>query len=225
MIKEAHAIIKAFRWYRESPNRQYSGAETKKYDEAAELLTDREGFARFLVEKIKLSDGIRILEIASGTGLISQALREQENIVFSDYHSGPMGLLRKRVGGSASIAQANFLNLPFQDQTMDAIICVGGYRYVPQDKKEEFWQEMERVLQPRGKLYIAQFYPRLFPLRGSDISANGISSFGKNRTWEYPTKLEFNPGSLRGGRYLLYEFVLNKLPIGDHKTIYETAHA
>ncbi len=220
MIKETIEVAQALRWYNENPNKQYAPHEVLKFDEAARTLTERESFAKFFVEK-QLNKPGKTLEIAAGTGLISKTLSENIiDLTCTDISPAAVCILKDRVGNKATVEKADFFDLPYEDNTFDTVVCVGGYRYVASVRKEEFWQEMERILIPKtGRLYIAQFYPRIFPLKGNDININGLrSSFRRTGVLEYVSSMDLRPFRIASGRYLSFEFSL--LPNGvDNDTV------
>ena len=209
MKKELRDIAWALRWYyKEDAGRQYSPDEVRKYDESAAILTQREEYGHFLAAQIKNPGST--LEIAAGTGLVSQALSKTiPDIVFTDISQGALDVLRERLQNPSVIQRADFLDLPYEDKSFDTVICVGGYRYVDNDKKAKFWEEMERVIRPEGRLFIGQFYPKGFLLRGSDVSMNGIkSSFQHRSLAQFTARVDLHPGKIVTGHYLTFEFGL-----------------
>lgn len=157
---------KALKWYlRPSRAGQYSGKTESLYHNAADLLTGRSQFAHNLVAFINSGNPNgstnRILEIASGTGLISTVLEQSfpnSQKVFSDISPDALNLLRDTLGneGIATVV-ADFHNLPFGDNEFNLIVDVGGYRYM-QDPSQ-FWTEITRTLRSGGRYILAQFVP------------------------------------------------------------------
>lgn len=213
MRKEIGNYFKAFKWYNLPCERQYDNLKkAERYDEAAKLLTDREGFADFLLEQLGKNPG-KTIEIAAGTGLISQALDNNGLESFFVDISGPViDILKKRV--NSPIVQADFCNLPFQDNTFDTLVCVGGYRCLKSENRDSFWAEAKRIIRPEGRVFIGQFYPRGSPLHGSDIDKDktivnhGI--FFRDGA-EYKAKIDLVMGvNIKSGRYLLHQFSVIK---------------
>lgn len=208
-------VYRALKWYIEDPKKQYTPDEIKKYDFAAQFLTDRVGFAEFLTNRIGPNPG-KIIEIAAGTGLISQSLskRYPSSAVFTDISEPSFEFLKKRVGVAESFTVADFLNLPFKPKTFDTIVCVGGYRYVQDNNKELFWKMMNKVIKSQGRLFIGQFYPIGFPLKGSNIDKDLNVKFGTSpnfpfalkSTQTYQTKIKM-PFGITSGKYVLFELV------------------
>jgi len=94
-----------------------------------------------------------VLEIAAGTGAVTRQLAEQlpaaTAIVATDLNPA---MLEQAQGLGASRAvswrQADALQLPFEDQVFDAVVCQFGYMFLP-DKAAGF-AEARRVLRPGG---------------------------------------------------------------------------
>jgi ubiquinone/menaquinone biosynthesis C-methylase UbiE len=182
----------AIRWYGNNNNEQYyNPRKIEIYDEAAQLLTQREAFGQFLVDSIGADPG-NLLEIAAGTGLVSSVLSNNYNgIVFEDLSSIALKQLQRRVSnGSGYTVRASFYNQPYQTGSFDTIVCVGGYRYVQHDMQDTFWKETIRMLQPSGRLFFAQFKPRGIKMNGTTLhdtvpSKNGLKIVSiKNNFWK-----------------------------------------
>lgn len=204
-------ISRAAYWYRKISKEQYIDGGLDVYDEAARILTDRQGFGKFLAEQIGPNPG-RTLEIAAGTGLVSHVLRDKiPDLQYIDLSAEALQKLKSRLGNGAVVFQADFLSLPYQQTSFDTLVCVGGYRYVNEENRGTFWREAGRVLRPNGRLFIAQFYPRMSRLVGSDI-VKDLSiinhHFKLSNQRVFDTQIHGIP--LRSGRYLSFEFHLNK---------------
>jgi ubiquinone/menaquinone biosynthesis C-methylase UbiE len=160
------------RWYRNNGTHQYEGDGVGLYDRAADLITKRREFAAFLAGCIRKPEG-KTLEIAAGTGLVSQVLQgELDDVTFLDYSASALDVLRGRVGTEGrlpSIVQASYYDQPFPDETFDTVVCVGGYRYVAEGQEDVFWSENSRILKAGGSLLCAQFKPRFVSMNGQNL--------------------------------------------------------
>lgn len=168
-----HSLISdTVRWYRRNGTEQYEGDGLALYDRAAAQLTKRSEFARFLAGCIRRPEG-RTLEIAAGTGLVSQVLHEElADVTFLDYSADALRVLRSRVGNThkpARAVRASYYQQPFADGTFDTVICVGGYRYVEPGQEKVFWDENSRLLKAGGSLLCAQFKPRSVTMNGQEL--------------------------------------------------------
>ncbi len=109
------------------------------------------GFAKRLVSR-KLN---RVLEVAAGTGVVTRHLASllpnDISIVATDL-SRPMLDLASEVGTSRFVEwrQADAMQLPFEDESFDAVVCQFGVMFFP-DKSKAF-AEARRVLKAGGVL-------------------------------------------------------------------------
>lgn len=112
--------------------------------------------------------GEKVLDVAAGTADLSIELIRQgkaHQVVGVDISEGMMEIGREKIekekmGNSISLLYADCAQLPFQDNTFDAITCAYGARNFQQLTKS--LQEMLRVLKPGGSLLIVEFsYPTL----------------------------------------------------------------
>jgi ubiquinone/menaquinone biosynthesis C-methylase UbiE len=206
MMKEIPTIIEAIKWYAKLGMNQYSEENVELYDRAAATLTQRQKFGSFLMQH--LGDNGKLLEIGAGTGLISEAIDEHvEDAIYTDSEEPALKLLRRRLG-KAAVVKADFFKLPFEDKSFDTVIGVGTHRYVPKERASEFWSEMDRVTADNGRVVIAQFYPRFFPLSGNDISNkdNGQPFFSVVDKKEFDAKIEIAGLPIKSGTYRSFEF-------------------
>ena len=113
-----------------------------------------EPYARDLAQRLAGTKPRRILETAAGTGVVTRALARSlpagVEIVATDLNQ-PMldhaaGTLADR---RISWQQADALNLPFEDQSFDAVVCQFGVMFFPD--KIKGYREAYRVLRPGGR--------------------------------------------------------------------------
>jgi len=201
----ARLTTQAYCWYH-SKNRhtQYTNGPMHLYDAAANSLTDRSTAGKLVTQLVGNPTG-RILEIAAGTGLISQQLANLSQLTCSDVSQESLEVLRERVT-TANILTADFTNLPFGYQSFEVIVNVGGFRYITDTKA--YWEEMARITSSTGRVIIAQFYPRLSKLSGCDLRADTQhqASFKKSRTLTHKSDISMNGILVNTGEYLLIEF-------------------
>lgn len=206
-------LSKSLVWYTNNSDIQYRTAPLHLYDQAAEILTQRTTFAKFLATKLGVNPG-RTLEIAAGSGLVSSILSNQlPNVTFIDLSYEALKNLKQRVEPNCStpkVVNANFLHLPFPTSHFNSMVCVGGYRYVAPNQKEIFWHEMERILLNNGKLIFAQFKPRGFPINGTTLDYN-LQDYGIQliNDFEFNSKIELGSFAIGTGSYKLIEYKKN----------------
>ena len=102
--------------------------------------------------------GMRILDLAAGTGTSSAALAKHgAHATAADFSDGMLAEGRKRHAGNDLIefVWADATNLPFADDSFDAATISYGLRNVQEPKRA--LAEMLRVVKPGGRVVIAEF--------------------------------------------------------------------
>ena len=102
--------------------------------------------------------GQRILDLAAGTGASSVSLaRSGAEVVAGDFSRGMIAEGRRRHGNvpNLTFTEADATDLPFEDDTFDAVTISFGLRNVNDPKKA--LAEMLRVTAPGGRLVICEF--------------------------------------------------------------------
>ena len=115
----------------------------------------RFGFAALdkMLRRIDLQPGADVLDAGCGTGQNSIWLREKGfNVTGADFSEFALEQARRAHG--IDFRLADLTDLPFADESFDAIFCIGVLMHVPQI--ERALQELVRVLRPGGWLVIAE---------------------------------------------------------------------
>lgn len=102
--------------------------------------------------------GMRILDLAAGTGTSSAALAAQgAHVVAADFSEGMLAEGRKRHAGNPLIefVHADATALPFEDDSFDAATISYGLRNINDPRAA--LAEMRRVVKPGGRIVIAEF--------------------------------------------------------------------
>jgi predicted TPR repeat methyltransferase len=98
-----------------------------------------------------------ILDVGCGTGLVGRALRARGfagEILGLDISEASLGIARQH-GGYDSLEQADLQRpLPIEDDSVDAVVCVGVMTYLPD--VEAVWREFARVARPEGIVVATQ---------------------------------------------------------------------
>lgn len=116
----------------------------------------------------------KVLDVAAGTGLVSQALLQEDCSVTAFDHSAEMleALKEQFKGITTQVGDMN-QPWPFANEQFDAVTIVWGNRYIVDP--EHFSQEVFRVLKPGGTLVWPIFWLEqplwwLFLLRNRGLS-------------------------------------------------------
>jgi predicted TPR repeat methyltransferase len=98
-----------------------------------------------------------ILDVGCGTGLVGRALRARGftgTILGLDISQASLEVARQ-TGAYDSVEQADLQqSLPFEDDSVDAVVCVGVMTYLPE--VEVVWREFARVARPGGLVLATQ---------------------------------------------------------------------
>ncbi|MGA3083508.1 MAG: ubiquinone/menaquinone biosynthesis methyltransferase [Thermodesulfobacteriota bacterium] len=114
---------------------------------------------RFLIQRINFFSTHRLLDLATGTGDVAiDAARHYPQIrVFGlDFAKAMLNAAAAKIdpsglSGRISLIQADAMNLPFPDESFDALTVAFGIRNMPDRRR--VLEEMVRVLLPGGKFF------------------------------------------------------------------------
>jgi ubiquinone/menaquinone biosynthesis C-methylase UbiE len=114
-----------------------------------------EPYARDLASRLPVRSGLRVLETACGTGIVTRHLREalpdDATLVATDLNEAMIDYARAAVSADGiTWQQADAQTLPFDDGSFDVVVCAFGVMFLP-DKVQGF-REARRVLAPGGLL-------------------------------------------------------------------------
>lgn len=134
---------------------QFIGSIPEKYDRHLGPLFF-ESYGRDLARRVSAPSGGAILEIACGTGISTEHLRDaipdEIEILATDLNEPMLDYARSMRGELPNVRfeRADALDLAFDDKTFDAVACQFGLMFMP-DKLAAF-RECLRVLRPGGLL-------------------------------------------------------------------------
>ena len=98
-----------------------------------------------------------VLDVGCGTGLVGRALRARGfagQILGLDISHASLEIAQQ-CGAYDSVEQADLQQrLPFEDDSVDAVVCVGVMTYLPE--VEAVWREFARVVPPGGLVVATQ---------------------------------------------------------------------
>ena len=114
------------------------------------------GYADDLAARLPVAAGMRVLETACGTGIVTRRLvdriRGHGTLVATDLNEAMIAHGRANVPGGPDLVewrQADATKLPFPDGSFDAVVCQFGLMFFPD--KAAGVREAFRVLKPRGR--------------------------------------------------------------------------
>jgi len=124
----------------------------------------------------------RVLEIAAGTGIVTQALiktlPEAVSIVATDLNQAMIDVAAvKDTANRVSWQQVDAQVLPFPDASFDAVVCQFGVMFFP-DRPKAF-REARRVLKPGGR-YLFNVWDSLAHNEVTDLVVSAVAEMFPN---------------------------------------------
>jgi demethylmenaquinone methyltransferase/2-methoxy-6-polyprenyl-1,4-benzoquinol methylase len=112
---------------------------------------------RFLVSRIEAGEDDRVLDVATGTGLVARELvaRRGCRVVGVDQSAGMLAEARRRANGRIELVEASAEQLPFADGEFDALTFTYLLRYV--DDPAATLRELSRTVRAGGTIAGLEF--------------------------------------------------------------------
>jgi ubiquinone/menaquinone biosynthesis C-methylase UbiE len=114
-----------------------------------------------LVEESAIEPGMRVLDVAGGTGNVSiRAAEKGASVVGSDLVSDFFEVGRKRAadaGVEIEWVEANAEELPFEDDSFDRVLSVFGVMFAPRHRQAA--EELVRVVRRDGLIGVSSWIP------------------------------------------------------------------
>ncbi|AZR73638.1 hypothetical protein BBF96_09710 [Anoxybacter fermentans] len=137
-------------------------SQAENYDEMVRSnINDyiRENYFEILDRVIELADfkqGMKVLEIGIGTGLLTERMPEGLKIFGIDISEKMMEKVREKKL-SVQLTKGSFCDIPFSDNSFDRILSTFAFHHLTPEEKEIAFVEMDRVLRPQGCIVIGDF--------------------------------------------------------------------
>ncbi len=112
-------------------------------------------YAEDLVSRVSVPDGATILEIAAGTGVLTECLANRLPsgviIIATDLNSTMLDVARENLAkyNNISFNVANAIDLHYNDDSFDVVLCQFGVMFFPD--LIQAYREVYRVLKPGGE--------------------------------------------------------------------------
>ena len=160
-----------------SNDKVFAGSIPKLYEEYLVPLIF-EPYAADIANRLSTRSISSVLEVAAGTGVVARALAsalpENVSIIATDLNQAMLDQASS-VGTKRPIEwrQADAMQLPFQDEMFDAVVCQFGVMFFP-DKPKAF-SEARRVLK-KGGVFIFNVWDRIEENEFADIITTSLES-------------------------------------------------
>jgi len=137
----------------DNKNAQFAGSIPAAYDRYLGPMFFQ-AYAEDMAARLTPNAGSSILELACGTGIVTRVLRDRlpapVRLVATDLNEPMIAIARTKFTERDAVEwkQADATNLPFEDQSFDAVVSQFGFMFFPD--KPLSAREARRVLKPGG---------------------------------------------------------------------------
>jgi ubiquinone/menaquinone biosynthesis C-methylase UbiE len=141
---------------------------TPLYDAVVRATTREATFKRALLEQAALRDGMRVLDLACGTGTL--ALWAKQRAPGAQLHGidgDPAMLVRARAkpgAGAIEFREGRSTALPYADASFDRVLSSLFFHHLDRAAKQRSFTEAFRVLKAGGELHVADWGRAANPL-------------------------------------------------------------
>ena len=142
-----------------------------------------EPWGEVLLDVVGIAPGSRVLDIASGTGVVARAAARRaggEGLVVASDVSAPMLARAATIGAPDRAAPIEYRDasaeaLPFDDGSFDVVLCQQGLQFFPAQAAAV--GEMRRVLRPGGVAGVA-VWASGYPLEPFGVYSDELAAAG-----------------------------------------------
>ena len=129
--------------------------------------------AKLLANALDTSAKLDVLELACGTGIVTRCILKNlpvgSRLLATDINEPMIAQAKKAIGNAPEVSfrRADAADLPFSDDSFDALVCQFGIMFV--SERQRAYTEAVRVLRPGGK-----FHFKVWDRLGANLFANAI---------------------------------------------------
>ncbi|KUM01914.1 methyltransferase domain-containing protein [Chromobacterium subtsugae] len=151
-----------------SSRRQYIhalrfSALTALYDPLVALTAREKHFKNALLDAAQLRPGHRVLDVGCGTGTLAIAASLRAPGLLVQGLDGDGRILRlatdkaERAGARLAFRQGMSFSMPYLDNAFDRVLSSLFFHHLDTEDKRRTLVEIQRVMKPRGELYVADW--------------------------------------------------------------------
>lgn len=136
---------------------------TAVYDPIVRRTTRETAFKTALIEQIEVGPGMRVLDLACGTGTLAVMLKNAHPkalVMGIDGDEKVLALAKgkaDKAGVEIDFDHGLSFQLPFQDESFDRVVSSLFFHHLTRDNKLRTLREVRRILKPNGELHIADW--------------------------------------------------------------------
>ena len=161
---------------------------TPAYDAVVRTTTRERRVKCALIEQARLSPGLRVLDLATGTGTLAVWMKQREpmlEVVAIDGDADVLEIARRKAGRAALAIdwlQALAQDLPFPEAHFDRVVSSLFFHHLSADAKLRTAHEVFRVIKPGGELHVADWGRPTGPvMRGLFFAVQLLDGFENTR--------------------------------------------
>jgi ubiquinone/menaquinone biosynthesis C-methylase UbiE len=109
-----------------------------------------------VVELIPAGQGLRILDIGIGTGLLTERMPGSLDLYGIDVSPKMMDKARQK-GLPVQLKLGSFLDIPYHNAHFDGIVSTFSFHHLTAEEKQDAYAEMNRILKPKAFIIIGDF--------------------------------------------------------------------